>query len=89
MTRAAKAREMRLRNARFARCGSCKGAGYSRPDLVCGCCYGRGYLIPRELSTGSWFEAIHGKPEISGVSVAKRRPPGSGTGPRRRPAEEY
>ena len=54
--RAAKAREMRLRQRGGAPCGVCKGTRYSRPDTVCGRCLGRGVIISREVSSGSWFE---------------------------------
>ena len=51
-------------------CRRCNGSGvHTFPKLtarVCGSCNGRGYHVPREVSTGSWFEPRPGKPKILG-----------------------
>ena len=76
----AHAREMRQRARGAKRCGVCKGSRYSRPDTVCGRCLGRGIIVPREASTGSWFEAEppRGIREAVAEKQRKGRPEGSG-----------
>lgn len=54
------AKRMRLAAMGRVPCKRCSGSGiHQSPTLtarVCGACGGRGYTIPRELSSGSWFE---------------------------------
>ena len=83
--RATKAREMRLRQRGGALCGVCRGTRYSRPDTVCGRCLGRGFVIPREVSTGSWFEpenkplmAFEDLSRQGQISRMRGRPSGTG-----------
>lgn len=57
---------MRLAAMGRVPCKRCSGSGiHKSPTLtarVCGACGGRGYTIPRELSSGSWFEPEQKRP---------------------------
>ena len=98
----AKAREARCHALRATLCGACKGSGYSRPGIkcfrvpatVCGTCLGRGMLIPRELSSGSWFEpeqtpaSLHAAVAGRAAAEARKGRP-RGTGRSRRKFEDW
>jgi hypothetical protein len=80
----AHAAKMRLRARGNKPCRACRSSGVRFPTraipIVCGACYGRGYLIPREVSSGSWFQDpdrhwLNAKPEaeLSAALVYYRR----------------
>lgn len=65
------ANRMRLAAMGRVPCRRCSGSGiHQSPTLtarVCGACGGRGYTIPRELSSGSWFEP-EGRVGVAGLN---------------------